>query len=246
MKIGIIGAGAIGATIARRLSRAGHDVAIANSRGPETVDPSALRTGAHAVPASEVAEGASVVIVSVNLGNVPNVAALVSAAEHEATIIDTSNYYPLRDGFVPALDKGQVESLWVAGHYSRPIVKAWNAITAMSFADKAAAKGTPGRIAIPVAADDRHARTIGMALVEDTGFDAFDAGELAHSWRQQPGSPAYCTDRTKAELPDALAAADASRSPLRRDLVMGVVTERAEAGGVIDSDYLVALNRAVY
>lgn len=246
MKIGIIGAGAIGATLAQRLSAAGHDVAIANSRGPETVDPAALRTGAHAVPASEVAEGASVVIVSVNLGNVPNVAALVSAAAHGTTIIDTSNYYPLRDGSVPALDEGQVESLWVAGHYGRPIVKAWNAITAMSFANKAAAKGTPGRTAIPVAADDRQAREIGMALVEDTGFDAFDAGELAHSWRQQPGSPAYCTDRTTAELPDALAAADASRSPLRRDLVMGVVAERAEAGGVIDGDYLVALNRAVY
>ncbi|MFF7547395.1 hypothetical protein ACFZCU_27725 [Streptomyces canus] len=52
-----------------------------------------------------------------------------------------------------------------------------------------------------------------MALVEDTGFDAFDAGPLAQSWRQRPGTPAYCTDLTRQELPDALATADAARSP---------------------------------
>jgi hypothetical protein len=66
-------------------------------------------------------------------------------------------------------------------------------------------------------------RNAGMALVEDTGFDAFDAGPLAGSWRQQPGTPCYCTDLTRAELPVALAAADAARSPTRRDLSLAAL-----------------------
>jgi hypothetical protein len=85
-----------------------------------------------------------------------------------------------------------------------------------------------------------------MALVEDTGFDALDAGPLAQSWRQQPGAPAYCTDLTRQELPVALAAADAARSPKRRDLGLAVVRERFAAGGQPDAEYLVRLNRALY
>lgn len=84
-----------------------------------------------------------------------------------------------------------------------------------------------------------------MALVEDTGFDALDAGPLAESWRQQPGTPAYCTDLTRQELPDALATADATRSPKRRDLGFAVVQERFGAGVQPDAEYLVRLNRAI-
>ena len=85
-----------------------------------------------------------------------------------------------------------------------------------------------------------------MALVEDTGFDAFDAGSLADSWRQQPGTPAYCTDLATTELPDALAAADAKRSPRRRDLVFAALTERFGPEDEVSGDWLVRLNRAVY
>lgn len=246
MKIGIIGAGAIGTTLAQRLSRAGHDVAIANSRAPETIDPATLSTGARADWAAEVTQDADVIIVAVNLLQVPDVAPLVREAPAGAVVIDTSNYYPARDASIPALENGQPESLWVADHYGRPVVKAWNAILALSFAGKATDPGTPGRIAIPVSADDATHRTTAMTLVEDTGFDAIDAGVLADSWRQQPGTPAYCTDLTAAELPAALAAADARRSARRRDLVWDVISERAEAEGTLSRDYIVALNRAIY
>ena len=69
------------------------------------------------------------------------------------------------------------------------------------------ASGTPGRIAIPVAADSDDARALGLTLVDETGFDGFDTGALAESWRQQPGTPAYCTDLTASELQPAIAAA---------------------------------------
>ncbi|PPG27220.1 NADPH-dependent F420 reductase [Pseudoclavibacter sp. RFBB5] len=246
MKIGIIGAGAIGATLAQRLSAAGHDVAIANSRHPDTIDREALSTGARAVHASEVTSGADVVIVSVNMSNVPDVATLVRAAPEAAVIIDTSNYYPLRDGHIPALDDGQVESLWVAEHYGRPAVKAWNMITAQSFTERATAPGTAGRVAIAVAGDDATSKEVAMTLVDQTGFDPFDAGSLPESWRQQPGTPAYCTDHTTAELPGVLNKADATRSGRRRDLAIAAVIERSEAEGPVSADYLVRLNRAIY
>ncbi|ACZ22662.1 predicted dinucleotide-binding enzyme [Sanguibacter keddieii DSM 10542] len=246
MKIAIIGAGAIGSTLAQRLAGAGHDVTIANSRAPETVDAAALSTGARAAWAADVTAGAEVVVVSVSLVQVPDVAAVVRSAPSDAVVVDTSNYYPQRDGVLPGFEDGDVESLWVQTRYGRPVAKAWNSVLAASFAEKGSAPGAAGRVALPVAADDDAHRATAMALVEDTGFDAVDAGALATSWRQQPGAPAYCTDLTAAELLPALAAAEASRSPLRRDLVGEVVTERAEAGGAITGDYLLALNRAVY
>lgn len=246
MKIGIIGAGAIGAVLAERLSAAGHDVAIANSRTPNTVDPRALSTGARAVYAADVTADANVVIVSVSIGNVPDISDLVRAALPGAVVIDTSNYYPLRDGRIPELDAGQVESLWVTEHYGRPVVKAWNMITAQSLTEYASAPGAPGRIAIAVAGDDMDAKAVAMTLVDQTGFDAVDSGAVADSWRQQPGTPAYCTDHTSGELLTVLDRADARRSARRRDLVIEVATERTQADGSVTADYLVRLNRAIY
>jgi predicted dinucleotide-binding enzyme len=210
MKIGIIGAGKIGTIIAERLARAGHEVRIANSRGPETVPAEALATGATAVWASEVTDGADVVIISVSLSRVPDIAPMVAKAPPAAVIIDTSNYFPPRDGDIDALIEGQtVESIWVQEHYGRPIIKAWNTITDVSFAEKTSEPGTTGRIALPVAGDDDAGRALAMGLVESTGFEAIDAGTLAESWRQQPGTPVYMTDLTVDELPSALGKADA-------------------------------------
>ncbi len=89
---------------------------------------------------------------------------------------------------------------------------------------------------LPVAADRDRDREVGMALVEDTGFDAFDAGTLENSWRQQPGSPAYCTNLTLAELPNALASAEKERLPKRRDLAWAILQERFEDINTVNSD----------
>jgi len=246
MKIGIIGAGAIGATLARRLGEAGHDVSIGNSRGPATVPAGALSGGARAVEGRDAPVHADVLILSVPLGAAPDLASLVRAAPKGAVVIDTSNYYPMRDGRIDELDAGTVESVWVQEHLGRPVVKAWNAITAQSFDAHATEPGRADRLAIPVAGDDEAGVATALALVEQTGFDGVHSGSIADSWRQQPGAPAYCTDRTAAELPIALAAADAARSPRRRDLAIAAVTERAEAEGSVSAEYLVRLNRAIY
>ena len=246
MKIGILGAGSVGATLARKLSGAGHEVKVANSRGPETINPEIVAAGARAVEATDVVTDIDALIISVPLSRIPALKPLIANLPTDAVIVDTSNYYPMRDGQVQALDEGQVESLWITEQLGRPVAKAWNAIVAGSFETKGKAAGDPDRIAIPVAADREADKAAAMSLVEDTGFDAVDTGSLADSWRQQPGAPTYCTDLTRQEIPDALAAAKKDRIPQRRDLAMATIMEKLEGGATLTSDNLVELNRAIY
>jgi 8-hydroxy-5-deazaflavin:NADPH oxidoreductase len=246
MKIGILGTGHIGKTLVRALSAAGHDVKVANSRGPETIGADVLASGGRAVTAAEAVVDVDVVILSIPLNRLPGIAPLIANVPAETVVIDTSNYYPARDGRIDAIEAGQVESQWVSELLGRPIVKAWNAIGSDSFARKGKPAGSPDRIAIPVAADSDRDRKVGMALVEDTGFDAFDAGTLADSWRQQPGAPGYCTDLTLKEMPAAHAAAERARLPKRRDLAVAAIMERVGDGTTNpDAEYAVRLNRAL-
>ena len=246
MKIGILGTGHIGKTLVTRLSEAGHEVKVANSRGPETIDPELLSAGARAVATEDALSDVEVVILSIPLNRIADVAPLVARLPDEAVVIDTSNYYPFRDSKIQAIEDGQAESLWVAEQLGRPIAKSWNAIGSASLAKKGKPAGTSDRIAIPVAADRERDRQITMELVNDTGLDAFDAGTLADSWRQQPGAPVYCTDLTYGEIGAALDAAERERLPKRRDLGVAVMQERLGDGTTNpDEDWGVLLVRAI-
>lgn len=247
MNIAIIGTGHIGKTLVRKLAKTGHTVRMANSRRPETLKEFAEETGAKASTAEEAIRNADVIILSVPLNALPPMKALLAGVPEEVTIIDTSNYYAFRDTRIEAIEAGQVESLWVQEQLGRPIVKIWNCIGSDSFANKGTAAGSPDRIALPVAADQERDRQIGMALVEETGFDAFDAGTLAESWRQQPGAPCYCTDLTLEQLPPALKDAERERLPKRRDLSIAAIQERVGDGTTNpDAEYAVRLTRALF
>lgn len=247
MKIGILGTGHIGKTLVQRLAAAGHDVKVANSRGPETIGHDVLSSGSRAVTAAEAGIDVDVLILSIPLNRIPETAASLTGVPEDTVVIDTSNYYPMRDEKIVAIEDGQVESQWVVEQLGRPIAKAWNAIGSDSFARLNTPSGNADRIAIPVAADNDRDRSIAMALVEDTGFDAVDAGSLAQSWRQQPGAPAYCTDLTKAEMPHALESAEKERLPKRRDLAVAAIMERIGGGGKNPAtDELVRINRALF
>lgn len=246
MKIGILGTGHIGKTLVRALSAAGHDVKVANSRGPQTIDVELLSSGARAVTTVEAMADVDVVILSIPLNRIPGIAAHIAVLPEETIVIDTSNYYPFRDDKIEAIEAGQVESLWVADHLGRPVAKAWNAIGSASLASKGRPAGTLGRIAIPVAADCDRDRQVAMSLVNDTGLDAFYAGTLADSWRQQPGAPAYCTNLTLEEVGPALQAAERGRLPNRRDLGVAVMQERLGDGtSNPDEDWGVRLVRVI-
>ncbi|KQM34117.1 NADPH-dependent F420 reductase [Sphingomonas sp. Leaf10] len=246
MKIGILGTGHIGKTLVTKLSATGHDVRVANSRGPETIEAELLASGARAVTTQDALIDVDVVILSIPLIRIPDVAPLIAALPEKTVVIDTSNYYPFRDGRIEAIKAGQVESLWVVEQLGRPIAKAWNAIGSALLANHGKPAGTPGRIAIPVAADRPADRALAMALVEDTGLDAFDAGSLDESWRQQAGAPAYCTDLTREEMGPALATAERARLPRRRDLAVAAMQERLGDGTTNpDADWGVRLVRAI-
>lgn len=243
MKISVIGAGAIGGNLARRLSEAAHDVLVVDARGPEVVATEVLAAGAQTVDPEAAIADRDVIILSIPFSKQPELADHLAKAADDTVIVDTSNYYPFMNGAVESVDNGQVESVWAAEQLGRPIVKAWNAALAATQQMKGRPAGAPDRIAIPVSADSDVARRIVMQLVDDTGFDPFDAGVLAESWRQQPGTPAYCTELNLGELGQALAAAEKDKAPITRDRLMEHFVSLTEAPSLEDT---VAINRAAH
>lgn len=212
MKIGIIGAGMIGSALARRLTDLGHTVAIANSRGPETLRDLAAETGATPVTASEAARSGQMVVVAVPERAVPELPKdLFAGVPADVIVIDAGNYYPSRDGQIAAIDGGRTESGWVADVLGRPVIKAFNTIYFKNLLERGTPRGTEGRLAVPVAGDSADAIGKVLQLVDALGFDAVDAGGIDDSWRQQPGSPCYGKELDAARVKDALAAAEKSR-----------------------------------
>ncbi|MFJ8945010.1 NADPH-dependent F420 reductase [Streptomyces sp. NPDC102395] len=243
MKISVIGAGAIGGNLARKLSAAGHDVQVADARGPEAVAPDVLETGARAVALDDAVKDRDAVVLAIPFGVAGQLADLFATVPAETVVIDTSNYYPHLSGRIEAVEGGAIESVYTSELLGRPVVKAWNAALAETQRTKGLPAGTPGRIAIPVAGDAEEAKRVAMRLVDDTGFDPYDAGPLADSWRQQPMGPAYCTELTLDELPAALAAADRVKDAAVRES-MG---ERFAALGAEPTlEDVVEMNRAAH
>lgn len=214
MKIGIIGAGNIGGNLTRRLTALGHEVSVANSRGPQTLTELAAETGATPVPAAEAARGAELVIVTVPEKSVPDLpTGLLDHAAADAAVVDTGNYYPQqRDGRIEAIEAGLPESRWVEQQLGHSVVKAFNGILAANLLSRPAPAGSPERLALPVAGDDPAAKLKVMALIDELGFDPVDAGGLDQSWRQQPGTPVYGKELGAAEVRAALVAATPERS----------------------------------
>ena len=245
MKIGIIGAGQIGSTLARKLCAAGHSIFLANSRGPETIRKLAEEAGAIAVSVADAVKNVDVVIVSIPQKSVlllPK--GLFDGVSEECIVIDTGNYYPgMRDDPIGAIEGGMPESRWVLEQLGRPVVKAFNSILAYSLANKGLPAGVKGRIALPVSGDKPQAKKIVVSLVDAAGFDAIDAGTLDESWRHQPGTPAYCTDIEADDLRRALAAADRARAPQLRDLAIQKMGQLV--AGFTNED-LIKINRSIH
>ncbi|MFI9648092.1 NADPH-dependent F420 reductase [Streptomyces sp. NPDC052040] len=216
MKIGIIGAGNIGGNLTRRLTALGHDVSVANSRGPHTLTALAEETGATPVPVGEAARGAEVVVVTVPLKAVPELPqGLLDGAAEGVAVIDTGNYYPReRDGRIPGIeDEGLTESRWTERHLGHPVIKAFNGTYAQDILDRGRPAGDPGRMALPVAGDDEAAKRTVRALIDELGFDTVDSGGIDDSWRQQPATPVYGLQAGADAVTKALAQASPERTP---------------------------------
>ncbi len=242
MKIGIIGAGNIGGALAEKFGGLGHEVVLANSRGPETLKEVATKLGARAVTVEEAVRGVALVIVTIPQKNVPDLpAGLFRDVPSEVVVVDTGNYYPaIRDGVIAELENGTPESVWVAARLGRPVFKVFNNIMTHSLASGGRPVGAADRIALPIAGDDPHGKSLLMDLVNAIGFDGVDAGSLAESWRQQPGTPVYCTDLGAERARRALAAAERAKSAERRDLSLAKMSALPPGSGPQD---IVALAR---
>jgi len=214
MKIGIIGAGNIGGALTRRLTALGHEVFVANSRGPETLAGLAAETGAKAVSVSDAVKGRDLVIVTIPQKEIPNLpAGLFAGIPDDVVVVDTGNYYPRqRDGRIEGIEAGLTESQWVQEQLGRPVIKAFNNIYAKHLLERGRPAGAAGRIALPVAGENEAAKRVVLQLIDELGFDPVDAGGLAESWRQQPGTPVYGTHFNADGVRRALSQASSERT----------------------------------
>jgi len=202
MNIGIIGSGGMGRCLALKFVKLGYTVSIANSRGPASLKQLTEDIGAEAATVEEATKNKKVIVVSIPQKNVQDLPKkLFKHLPKDVVVIDTGNYYPsLRDGTIPALDQSGIDSLWVQEQLGIPVVKVFNSILAESIQDLGRPKGEKNRIALAVSGDDTKAKEVVFKLVEGLGFDPFDVGNIAQSWKQQPGSTIYCRDINLEEL----------------------------------------------
>lgn len=220
MKIGILGTGSIGSTLAEKLSHAGHQVKVTNTRDMAELQKIATRLGAAAATIEDVVKDVDVIIFSIPFNAYKDLPKnLLQDVPEEVVIMDTSNYYPLRDGELPGL-QGKTESEYISETLGRPVIKAFNNILAYTFKHKGKAANEEGRIAISIAGDNEAHKKVAAEIVGITGFDTVDGGSLADSWRQEPGTPAYCTELNAAELQQALQKAEKGKAPAIRDFIM--------------------------
>lgn len=190
--LGLIGSGMIGSTVAGLAVAAGLDVVLSNSRGPETLAELVSELGGRtlAATAAEAARAGDIVVAAVPLtayGRLPT-DALVGK-----TVLDTSNYYPERDGRIGELDSGELTSSALLQRHlpGARVVKAFNNITPHQLASLARPADASDRSALPIAGDDAEAKAQAVELLNALGYDAVDAGALADSWRSEPNTPVY-------------------------------------------------------
>ncbi len=219
MNIGVIGPGNIGEVIIRKLRDQGYRVKMANARGPESLKDLAAKTGAIPVILDQVVQDVDMLfIVEKSIPELPK--GLSNKAKKETIVIDVGNYYPFRDGRIDEIENGLTESVWVERQIGRPVVKLLNTIPSKALMAAGRLAGSRDRVALPISGDNTKAKEIVAQLIDRIGFDSVDAGTIAESWRQQPGSPVYCTNPTKEELQLWLKKVD--RSSLATDREKGL------------------------
>ena len=190
--VGLIGSGRIGGTVAELAVAAGHPVILSNSRGPDTLAELAGQLGplARAGTGREAAEGGDLVVVTIPLRAFRNVDPGPLA---DKVVIDTCNYYPQRDGQIPELNSGALTSSeLIQRHLAQSaLVKVFNNIVYRHLESLSRPAGAPDRSYLPIAGDDPAAKAAVTAFLDSIGYGAVDAGPLAESWRQEPGTPVY-------------------------------------------------------
>jgi predicted dinucleotide-binding enzyme len=200
IKIGIIGAGKIGGTLATLWVKAGQEVLI-SSRHPDELKPLAQTLGprAHVGTPHDAAVFGDVVLISIPYGALPQLGQDLKSELAGKIVLDTGNPYPERDGDM-ALEARR-KGTGVASAEFLPgvrLVRAFNAINYKSLQSEAHRTGEP--VAIPLAGDDAQALAVASELVKDAGFEPVVVGPLSSAKLFDVGSPVYVQVLTAKEL----------------------------------------------
>jgi predicted dinucleotide-binding enzyme len=200
VKIGIIGAGKMGGTLAELWAKAGHEVMI-SSRHPEELKTQAQAIGpkAHVGTTEDAAAFGSVVVVAMPYGKWPEIGDEIKALTVGKTVIDLTNPYPDRDG--PMAVQARKDTTGVANPKYLPgahLVRAFNSIIWTNLRDLAHRAGD--LVAIPVAGDDAAAVSTTTQLVKDAGFEPVMVGGLSEAKRFDVDTPTYVKVLTAAQL----------------------------------------------
>lgn len=222
----------------KKLSIAGHEVKVNNTDEFDALKTKAEELGVLPSTIQDVVKDFDVVILSVPtiaISSLPK--DLFKEVSSDVIVVDTSNYYPFRDGEIEELKAGKVESVWVSEQIGRPVVKAFNNLLAQSLASE------NSTIAMAISGNDEKAKTITSGLVKDAGFDFVDAGNLENSWKHQPGKQAYCTELNASELNKALENADQKAASQIRD---NAISELFKLTVPPTNDEVVQFNRNLF
>lgn len=248
--VGFIGVGLIGSNLARLAVDAGYRVVISNSKEPASLSKTVEDLGGEKVVSADTAENIAknndikLVIVTVPLHVIPSLIPAIGGLK-DKIVIDTNNYYPLRDGHIDVLDYRKLTTAEYVAQYldkSAKQIKVFNNIWAIHI-QPAANRDPASQTCLPVSGDDDEAKEIVRKFVENIGFATIDACSLKDSWRTEPNTPVYCKPYAPV-LPEGLSQQEAVRyfgshaaAPLSEDRVRSLVstaTENEPVGGIFD------------
>lgn len=199
--IGIIGSGHVGSNLAKAAIAHGYDVVLSGSDKPEALNGliGSLGPKARAATPEEAARDGDFAIVATPIAAVGSIPVEPLAGK---VLIATINYFPQRDGHIAEIDDGSVTVPGLLQRYlpESRVVRAFSMIEAADMSGDGRPKGDPKRRAIAIAGDDAAAKRLVSSLIEEFGFDVVDLGDLAESWRVDPGHKGFVTQQAAAEL----------------------------------------------
>jgi predicted dinucleotide-binding enzyme len=202
MKIGVIGSGMIGSTVGKLWVDAGHEVRFA-SRHPEKLASLVNQLGprASAGTSADAAKFGDVILLSVPLASIPDLAREIGPLLKGKVVLDAGNAYGNRDGAIaqeasvhPLGSAGWAASMFPGARW----VKAFNTVYYKTLEKEAHRKGD--KVGIPLASDDPEAMEVAAQLVRDAGFDPVAVGKLSRGKEFEPGTKPYNTGASGAEL----------------------------------------------
>jgi predicted dinucleotide-binding enzyme len=202
MKIGVIGSGMIGSTVGKLWVDAGHEVRFA-SRHPEKLASLVKQLGPRASAGTSVdaAKFGDVILLSVPLASIPDLAREIGPLLKGKVVLDAGNAYETRDGAIareasvhPLGSAGWAASMFPGARW----VKAFNSVYYKTLEKEAHRKGD--KVGIPLASDDPEAMEIAAQLVRDAGFDPVPVGKLSRGKEFEPGTKPYNSGASGAQV----------------------------------------------